>query len=110
MISLISISQTRGVTIYDEVPTVTFSALLGALGGILNLWIGITFFTFIEVIELVYNLIAIRCKHPETQSIGSDKSGDDGGKLSNGGGNNETRMDNGIGGNNNTYGMGDRSL
>jgi hypothetical protein len=36
-------------------PAITRDTLFGSIGGNLNLWIGITFFTIIELIELCYN-------------------------------------------------------
>ena len=54
-----------GYTVVTDTQQWTFVSLAGSLGGILNLWIGITFVTFVEVCDLVYQLIAHairRCK------------------------------------------------
>ena len=37
----------------------TLAGILGSLGGHLNLWIGITFFTFVEIVELTYHCALI---------------------------------------------------
>ena len=46
-----------GYNVVSTTEKMPFVNLTGALGGILNLWIGITFVTFIEVCDLVYQLI-----------------------------------------------------
>ena len=38
----------------------TVTSLFGALGGVLNLWIGITFLSLVEICDLVYQLIKAR--------------------------------------------------
>ena len=43
--------------------------LVGSLGGILNLWIGITFVTFIEIADLLYQLIANKCKAKDKSNV-----------------------------------------
>ena len=37
-------------------PKVTGSQIMGAVGGTLNLWIGISFVTVVEVCELLYRI------------------------------------------------------
>jgi hypothetical protein len=49
---------------YTETPLISPEALFGNLGGILNLWAGITFITIIEIIEFVHRLSEGK-KHPE---------------------------------------------
>ena len=39
-------------------PTLTVEQLFGSLGGLFNLWIGITFFTLIELFDLCYIIAA----------------------------------------------------
>ena len=43
------------VTKHEDKPTICFETLIGSVGGILNLWIGISFFTLLEILELLYN-------------------------------------------------------
>ena len=50
-------SNVNGVMEYQDVPAVNFESFIGSLGGILNLWIGLSFITVIEVIELAINLV-----------------------------------------------------
>ena len=52
-----------GYSAVQDTQKLSIVSLVGALGGILNLWIGITFVTFIEVCDLVYQLIANRIKN-----------------------------------------------
>ena len=52
-------SNVNGVMEYQDVPAVNFESFIGSLGGILNLWIGLSFITVIEVIELAINLVNI---------------------------------------------------
>jgi hypothetical protein len=40
-------------------PAITRDTLFGSIGGNLNLWIGITFFTLIELIELCYSFVTM---------------------------------------------------
>ena len=42
---------------FVEVPEFSLSAFLGSLGGILNLWTGITVVVFVEFIEIIFNII-----------------------------------------------------
>lgn len=46
----------RNVLQYKDTPIHTPSSVSGSLGGILNLWIGISFVTAIELAELIYKL------------------------------------------------------
>ena len=47
----------REVLQYSDKPMHTSTSMTGALGSILNLWIGITFVTLVEVLELLHNLL-----------------------------------------------------
>ncbi len=40
-----------GVTNITELPALTIETLGGAIGGVLNLWVGFTLFTLIEIID-----------------------------------------------------------
>ena len=51
------------VLTYRDVPDMSISAMTGSLGGILNLWMGLTFITAIEVGELLVRLIKLRATH-----------------------------------------------
>jgi hypothetical protein len=41
---------------YSETPLISPEALFGNVGGLLNLWVGITFITIIEIIEFIHQL------------------------------------------------------
>ena len=87
--------QEEGHDIYTAVPAVTFDAFFGSMGGILNLWIGITFFTLIELCDLVYKLVE--------SSFNRYKSGADKGDR-----NNSTTPVQSYEGGNENNGLGDR--
>ena len=42
---------------FQEIPKYTLSSFLGTLGGVLNLWTGITVVVVVEIIEVVVNMI-----------------------------------------------------
>ena len=46
-----------GTVVYEDVPSVNFYSFLGSIGGILNLWIGITFITLVEIIDMLINMV-----------------------------------------------------
>ena len=50
-------NQEKKKEIYKEMPALTLASLTGTLGGVLNLWIGITFFTIIELVDLMFTLV-----------------------------------------------------
>ena len=52
-----------GVLVYEDLPVVTLENLIGNLGGILNLWVGLSFITIVEVIELCIKIITTLIKH-----------------------------------------------
>ena len=54
--------QEESLLIQNERPAITRDALFGSIGGNFNLWIGITFFTLIELFELLYDLVLLSCK------------------------------------------------
>ena len=47
------------VRLYKDVPAMTFSTLVSNLGGTFNLWIGISFFTLIELVEIAFRLLCV---------------------------------------------------
>ena len=46
------------IYIYKDVPTFTFTSFVSSLGGLLNLYSGISCVVFIEIIDLFYNILA----------------------------------------------------
>ena len=44
-------------TVLQDKPALGMESLLGAMGGTLNLWIGISFITLIEIIDMIFNVI-----------------------------------------------------
>ena len=61
------------VTYYTEVPAVTSVEFIGSLGGILNLWVGISFITIIEFVELFVNILH-RYYHSKNKISGEDRN------------------------------------
>lgn len=49
----------REVLQYSDKPLHTTTSMTGALGSILNLWVGITFVTLVELLELLHNLLRV---------------------------------------------------
>ena len=62
----------RAVLRYEDTPMLTGSAMFGTLGGVLNLWIGITFVTFIELLELFYRVSLISAYRMKLATFGQD--------------------------------------
>ena len=46
---------------FRDKPSLTIEQLFGSLGGLFNLWIGITFFTLIELFDLCYVIATDSC-------------------------------------------------
>ena len=61
------------VTEYHEEFSLTTASFIGQLGGILNLWIGISFFTIIEIIDLLLRLLQTFAKRPQREKDSTDK-------------------------------------
>ena len=55
----------ESVILLRDTPLHTAESVSGSLGGILNLWIGISFVTVIEIGELFYNLATVLFKDDE---------------------------------------------
>lgn len=53
--------------------TMDFSSLMGTIGGLFNLWIGITFVTVVEFIELLYNLLCVSSNENDVVQISINK-------------------------------------
>ena len=48
--------ENERVMLLKDVEKISWESMFGSLGGLMNLWIGITFFTLIELVELVFSL------------------------------------------------------
>ncbi len=48
--------QSDSVMEIKELPVMTWEGLAGSVGGILNLWIGVTFLTLIELVDLLISI------------------------------------------------------
>ena len=46
---------------YIDKPSLTSEQLFGTIGGLFNLWIGITFFTLIELLDLCLVMLTASC-------------------------------------------------
>jgi len=53
----LSITMDDTITTEEDQPAIKLEALFGSLGGILNLWIGFTFITIMEVIDFFLTII-----------------------------------------------------
>ena len=49
--------ETGQVVHFKDTPALNRETFVGSLGGTLNLWIGVTFITLIEIVQLLYNLL-----------------------------------------------------
>jgi hypothetical protein len=50
---------------YKETPLVSREALFGNVGGLMNLWVGITFIVIIEIIDAIYQLVTRKKNQPQ---------------------------------------------
>ena len=57
------------IHIYKDVEAMSVPTLISNLGGTFNLWIGITFFTFIELVEVVFRLCCVTENKAKTINI-----------------------------------------
>ena len=57
--------QSKRVWALEDKPALGLESLLGTMGGTLNLWIGISFVTVIELIELSLNATFWVSKRPK---------------------------------------------
>ncbi len=55
-LQIIVIFDSDIITSLIDKPAVTIESLIGSMGGTLNLWIGISFVTIVEVIEVIFSL------------------------------------------------------
>ena len=53
----------------EDIPKHSVAGLVASLGGTLNLWIGVSFITVVEIIDLIYKLI----RHIFTRKHGESK-------------------------------------
>ena len=63
------------VMLIRDMPIYTAASMSGSLGGILNLWIGISFVTVVEVVELFYHLIKVLLERDRTPTTSGDTDG-----------------------------------
>ena len=49
--------QNPGIEYRKSVPAISLASFTGGMGGILNLWIGFTFYTLLEVVEYGFHCI-----------------------------------------------------
>ena len=62
------------VRLYNDVEALSVSTLISNLGGTFNLWIGITFFTFIELVEVAFRMCCTAEKKERTVYDGRKQS------------------------------------
>ena len=65
--------QSAIVTIMEDKEAIGLESLLGALGGMLNLWIGISFVTVIEIIDVIFKIILGLTSRKRVSDEKSDK-------------------------------------
>ena len=66
--------ESSRLTVLEDKPALTVESLLGTMGGTLNLWIGISFVTVIELIDMLLTLIMGGISRPKVEdSPGDDK-------------------------------------
>ena len=70
----VRMSYTQRVAQYTDVPAVTLENFIGSLGGILNLWVGLSFITIVEVVELLIKVarkmvVSTEVKIPNVNSL-----------------------------------------
>ena len=58
----VNIKLTYGMNNVKDSVKITTVSLVGNLGGILNLWIGFTFVTVVEICDLIYQVIVARTR------------------------------------------------
>ena len=61
--------ETMTVVKYTDQSAVSVAQLMGTLGGTLNLWVGISFITIIELLELLYHLLTHCTGHSHKGSM-----------------------------------------
>ena len=66
--------ESSRLTVLEDKPALGLESLLGTIGGTLNLWIGISFVTVIEVIDMLLTLILGGISRPKVESsLGDEK-------------------------------------
>ena len=66
--------ESSRLTVLEDKPALTMESLLGTMGGTLNLWIGISFVTIIELIDMLLTLILGGISRPKVEdSPGNEK-------------------------------------
>ena len=56
------------VGVMEEQPLYTAASVMGALGGILNLWVGLSFFTAIEILDCLISSLLWRHRKGEDKA------------------------------------------
>ena len=64
------------VITYTHKESVTVSSVMGSLGGILNLWVGMTFVTVMEIVDFCVCFLIDRMVLPTKQNVNSRKKDD----------------------------------
>ena len=54
-------SKDMTTTMMEQIPTMTFTELLGTIGGLLGLWLGASMLSLLEFFELLINLFLLCC-------------------------------------------------
>jgi hypothetical protein len=62
-ISLEVVCETTRTEIYSQQASVSAVDLLSNIGGQTGLWIGMSFLSLLEFVEMVYRLLRVRCHH-----------------------------------------------
>lgn len=62
------VCETTMIENYEQLATVTATDVLSSVGGQSGLWIGISFLSIMEVVEMVYHLIRFQCRRHYTSS------------------------------------------
>ena len=65
--------ESNRLTILEDKPALGLESLLGTMGGTLNLWIGISFVTVIELIDMVLTLILGGISRPKVKDSPGDE-------------------------------------
>ena len=64
----INIRLTYGINSIKDTVKITPVSLVGNLGGILNLWIGFTFVTVVEICDLIYQVVMTRAQRKKERA------------------------------------------
>ena len=65
--------ESSRLTVLEDKPALGLESLLGTMGGTLNLWIGISFVTVIEIIDMLLTLILGGISRPKIDDSPGDE-------------------------------------